>query len=339
MFVTPITAKKMIQSVLSAGLVPFLQSSPGIGKSSIVREIAKEYNLELIDIRLSQVDPTELNGFPAIANGVASYVPMSIFPLEKAVLPANKKGWILFLDEMSSAPPAVQAAAYKLILDRMVGQSKLHDDVYVVAAGNLITDNAVVSHLSTALQSRVIHMFLSPSLEDFKTWAYANGVSQNVISFLNFRPDLLHHFDPDHDDCTFPCPRTWEFASNIEKTFTKGMPDYSVMLFQGCLGKAAGLEFNSFIEIQKDIITYDEIIAAPSSCRIPSEPSTQWALVGMMVNKAVAADVPKLMRFIERLSIEFQVIFVKDLNKKDKTLFRSSSEIQAWISHNASRFA
>jgi MoxR-like ATPase len=111
MFVTPITAKKMIQSVLSAGLVPFLQSSPGLGKSSIVREIAKEYDLQLIDIRLSQVDPTELNGFPAISNGVASYVPMSIFPLEKTPLPTNKKGWILFLDEMSSAPPAVQAAA------------------------------------------------------------------------------------------------------------------------------------------------------------------------------------------------------------------------------------
>jgi hypothetical protein len=111
------------------------------------------------------------------------------------------------------------------------------------------------------------------------------------------------------------------------------------MLFQGALGKSAGLEFNSFIEIQKDIITYDEILAAPSSCRIPSEPSTQWALVGMMVKQAVAGDIAKLMRFVERLSIEFQVIFVKDLNKKDKSLFRTSPEIQAWISHNASRFA
>ncbi len=339
MFATPKTAKKMVQNVLNAGLVPFLQSSPGIGKSSIIREIAKEYDLDLIDIRLSQVDPTELNGFPAINGNVASYVPMSIFPLQGASLPKNKKGWILFLDEMSSAPPAVQAAAYKLILDRMVGQSKLHDEVYVVAAGNLITDNAVVSHLSTALQSRVVHIFLEAGLEDFKEWAYLNNVSTNVISFLNFRPALLHSFDPDHNDCTFPCPRTWEFVSNIEKTFQNGIPDYGVMLFQGTLGKAAGLEFASFIAIQKDLISYDDIINNPSSCRLPKEPSTQWALVGMMIEKVVAADIPNIICFLERLPVEFQVIFVRDLHIKDRLFARSNQTIQTWIGNNAARFA
>ena len=338
MFVTPVTAKKMLQNVLAAGLVPFLQSSPGIGKSSIVREIAKEYNLELIDIRLAQVDPTELNGFPTINNGIASYAPMSIFPLTNTPLPKGKNGWLIFLDEMSSAPPAVQAAAYKLILDKMVGQHSLHEDVYIVAAGNLITDNAVVSHISTALKSRVVHIFLEASLDDFKEWAYANKISQNVISFLNFKPSLLHSFDPDTDDCTFPSPRTWEFTSNIEKTFKGNIPSYSTMLFQGALGNATGLEYAAFLEIQNDLIDYDDIIASPLSCRLPSEPSTQWSLIGMLVNQVTAKDLPTIMKFINRLPIEFQLIFVKDLQKKDKTLVRSSSEIQSWITHNASRF-
>lgn len=219
----------------------------------------------------------------------------------------------------------------------MVGQTKLHPKVAIVAAGNLITDNAVVSPISTALQSRVIHIKISASLEDFKAWAYKANINANVISFLNFKPEYLHKFDPDHDDCTFACPRTWEFASRLLNKFQKNLPDYAPILFQGVVGQGVGLEFFTFLEIQRDLVTYDEIIASPYACRMPTEPSTQWALIGHIVNYVDATDLPKALKFVERMPIEFQVIFVKDLKNKDVSLVRTP-EIQQWINVNATRF-
>ena len=111
MQVSPKIARELVVDVIQAGLVPMLTSSPGIGKSSIVHSIAKEFGLKLIDIRLAQVDPTELNGFASLQGDKASYKPMDIFPLENEPLPKGYNGWLLFLDEMSSAAPATQAAA------------------------------------------------------------------------------------------------------------------------------------------------------------------------------------------------------------------------------------
>lgn len=218
----------------------------------------------------------------------------------------------------------------------MVGQVKLHKQVAIVAAGNLITDNAVVSPISTALQSRVIHIKVSASLEDFKDWAYKNGIHEDVISFLNFKPDYLHKFDPDHEDSTFPCPRTWEFASRLISKFKK-LPPYLPILLQGVVGQGVGLEFYTFLEVKKDLVTYDEVLQSPYSCRIPAEPSTQWALLGSLVHNITAKDLPTILKYVERLSIEFQVIFVKDLKSKDQSLIRSP-EIQQWIVTNGTRF-
>lgn len=109
--ITMATAKELVMDVLKARLVPFLQSSPGIGKSALAKEIAEDNNLKMIDIRLSQMDPSDLQGFPMKIEDKAGYLPMNTFPIEGDPLPEGKDGWILLLDEMNSAPMSVQAAA------------------------------------------------------------------------------------------------------------------------------------------------------------------------------------------------------------------------------------
>jgi MoxR-like ATPase len=104
-------AARMITTAIKARLVPFLKGSPGCGKSQIIHQIAKDHNLEVIDLRLSQCDPTDLAGFPTIIDGKADYMPMKHFPIEGDSLPKGKAGWLLFLDEATSAPSAIQAAA------------------------------------------------------------------------------------------------------------------------------------------------------------------------------------------------------------------------------------
>ena len=103
--------KQAVIQLFEVKLVPFIQGSPGLGKSGIIHEIAKEYNLKVIDLRLSQCDPTDLAGFPSVVDGRSRYLPMEHFPLASDPKPKGMNGWILFLDEMNSASPAVQAAA------------------------------------------------------------------------------------------------------------------------------------------------------------------------------------------------------------------------------------
>ena len=128
-------------------LVPMLHGSPGIGKSDIFHQLAAKYKLKMIDIRLSQCDPTDLGGFLALRGDKATYLPINLWPLEDDPIPEGYNGWLIFLDEITSAPLSVQAASYKLILDRMVGTHKLHKMVMIACAGNMMMDNAIVNRM------------------------------------------------------------------------------------------------------------------------------------------------------------------------------------------------
>jgi hypothetical protein len=199
--------EESIVDIIKAGLVAMVESSPGLGKSAITAKIAKMFNLVLIDMRLSQLDPTDLIGFPS-HNGVRmGYAPPEHFPLEGLDnIPAGKAGWLLFLDEFSSASLSVQAAAYKLVLDRMVGKYHLHKNVAIVCAGNKATDGAIVNRMSTAMQSRLIHLELDVDVKPWLAWASENLIDYRVVSYIESHPDHLHQFDPAHNDKTFACP-------------------------------------------------------------------------------------------------------------------------------------
>lgn len=132
---------------------------------------------------------------------------MKHFPIEGDPIPHGYSGWLLFLDEATSAPPAIQAAAYKLILDRMVGSHHLHKNVAIVCAGNLETDNAIVQPMSTALQSRLVHMELVIDHQEWIDWAVQNDIDHRITSFIGFKPSALFTFTPDHTDKTYACPR------------------------------------------------------------------------------------------------------------------------------------
>ena len=128
--------------LLDNGIVPFIHGSPALGKSAIGKQLADAHNLKFIDLRLTELDPTDLHGLPNFKEGKATFVPFDTFPLEGDKIPEGYKGWCIFLDEINSANHSVQAACYKLVLDRMVGQHKLHPKVKLMAAGKFLMDKA-----------------------------------------------------------------------------------------------------------------------------------------------------------------------------------------------------
>lgn len=335
MKITAKEAPSLISDVLRHKRTPMLHGSPGYGKSDILKAIAKKNGLILIDHRLSQSDPTDMAGFPTMNEDRtrSRYAPPETFPIEGDVLPKGANGWLLFLDEINSAPLSVQAASYKIVLDREVGQHKLHEAVHIVAAGNLSTDKAIVNRMSTAMQSRLIHFELELDYKAWIDWAARNKIDFRISAFINFKPEILSNFDPSHSDHTFACPRTWEFLSDMIIDYTE-IPAEKLPLLAGTVGEAAGREFFAYSQIFKQLPTIEKIMANPMGVEIPDEPSTQYAISGMMGHHLNDQNADKLMLFLERMPIEFQILTLQQSLKGSKKLL-SVPSVKMWVSNNS----
>ncbi len=320
MQVNTVQAVEYIKTCIRANLPCFLSGSPGTGKSELAKQVGDYFKLYLIDIRLSQCDPTEIGGFPAFQNGKASYVPMEMWPVENTPIPKGYKGFLIVLDEFNSASLATQAASYKLVLDRMVGQIPLHKNTAIICIGNLSTDNAIVNRLSTAMQSRLIHLELAVNTDTWlKEWAIPNKLDHRILTYISRYPDKLYNFDPNHDDKTFATPRTWYFVHKLLQ-LTPGDLTPILPLIAGTIGEGIGREFVMFTNIYNELPTIEEIKKNPKTTPINDEPSMLWAVSHMISNNTNKANMPAFMQFIERLPVEFATITLQNILRIDKTL-------------------
>lgn len=309
---TPRQARGFVTECLYAGLVPFLQSSPGLGKSSIMRSIARTEGLQLIDHRLSTSAPEDLSGLPRFnEKGFAQFAPFAdLFPLDGTPMPKGNNGWLLFLDEFNAASRNVQAASYKLILDRMVGQHALHENCVIAAAGNLATDHSITNSLSTAMQSRVVHLEMSV---DFNEWledvAIPEGYDHRIIGFLSQWPAKLHDFRPDHSEKTFCCPRTWEFMNRLVKD--RPITEANSALYAGTITSGVATEFVQFVLASSDMVPVKEVLANPMSCRVPHEPASKWVTISALLDHVSAETFGALLDYTGRYDLAFRVLFFR----------------------------
>ena len=266
-------ASKHLNSIIRGGIKTsvMMWGAPGIGKSSIVNKVAKDNEMDVIDVRLSQLAPTDLRGLPYVKEGVAHFAPPNF-------LPQTGSG-ILFLDEVNLAPPAIQNVAMQLVLDRRVGDYTVPDSWYIVAAGNRVEDRAAVSQMPAPLTNRFLHFTVEADLSSWKEYALTTGVKEEVISFLNFRPNLLHNFNK--NAIAWPSPRSWDFASDLLKI---GMP------VDPAVGEGAAAEFNSFVKLYTKLPDVEKILNGDKSIKPPKEPSLCYAITGALVSRSETAD-------------------------------------------------
>lgn len=340
-------AKPLIIDCIKAGLVAMLRGSPGLGKSALTHAVGAQLNLKVIDVRMAGCDPTDINGFPDLDRelGYARYFPLETFPLDDWQLPINEAtgkpydGWLIFLDEFNSAPPAVQAASYKLVLDRMVGLRKLHPKAAVMAAGNLDSDGAITHEMSTALINRVVNLQIKVDLNTWMEWADEAGISTLITSFLKFRPGHFYTFNPSEPNQPFASPRTWEFVSKLMKIWeAEGQPvKAKTPLLVGTLSGGVATEFKAFALNRANLPAKEDIINNPDTAVMPSDLGPMWAMTGALADWADGDNLGAILKYVDRMEMaDFQVTTIRSINARHPDL-RSHDALKEWMKANMHR--
>lgn len=267
--VSPNRLKSMIVHATARRRPLFISGPPGIGKSDIVAEVARMQNRPLIDIRLPLLEATDIRGLPHLAEVTIRDAQGNIVlneqnvPLTEKIfkwsnpsdLPTDPNSRALvFFDEMSAAPPSVQAATYQIILNRKIGTYQLPEDVVIVAAGNRVKDKGVAYNMPTPLANRFIHTTLHVDFDDWQEWAMKNRVHKDVVGYLTFQPNDLFDFDPRRESYAFATPRSWSFVSDLiyERQADGSLADTDLPvdilgdMIKGTVGEGPAIKFMTY---------------------------------------------------------------------------------------------
>ena len=275
--VSPNKAKKSINHALKKKRPIFLWGPPGIGKSEVVEQITKTLpKSHLIDIRLSLWEPTDIKGIPYFDSNSGTMVWGAPSELPSEEFAAQYDNIVLFLDEMNSAAPSVQAAAYQLILNRRVGQYKLPDNVMIVAAGNRDADKGVTYRMPAPLANRFIHLELAVSFDDWFEWAVENKVHNDVVGYLQFSKKDLYDFDPKSPSRSFATPRSWTFVSEMleDELDTETTTD----LVSGSVGEGLAIKFMAHRKVAAQMPNPSDILSGKVKELKQTEISAMYSL-------------------------------------------------------------
>ncbi len=277
--------ERELEAAVSSEHTPvMLWGPPGVGKSRIIADLARRHGVPLIDLRLSQLEPTDLRGIPFRAGDRVEWSVPAMLPDRER---HGDRG-ILFLDEITSAPPTVAAAAYQLILDRRLGEYQVPEGWAIFAAGNRPGDRGVTYVMPAPLANRFTHYEVEPHLDDWVAWAHAHGIDPRIIGFLRFRPDLLFDFDLARHPIAFPSPRSWEYAHRALVKFDKAE---ALLLdaLQACVGASAGIELKAFIDAMERMPDLEAILDGRAE-QVPDEVDLQYGVAAALVRRAVQAS-------------------------------------------------
>ena len=318
-----------------------LWGPPGVGKSQAIRQLARgieertRKRAVVTDVRLLLFNPIDLRGIPT-ANAdktLAVWLRPQIFQMDASEDVVN----ILFLDELSAAPQSVQAAAYQITLDRVVGEHRLPDNCIVIAAGNRTTDKSVAFKMPKALANRVMHVEVEGSFDSWREWAVKSGVNGKVIGFLSFRRDYLMGFDSSSEDLAFATPRSWEMVSNLLNSVSDDV-DKMYNMIAGLIGCGAAIEFRTWTRIYDQLPSVKDIFSGKNP-RMPQSTDALYALISSMVSyarehKDDMAMITRSIEYAAKMPPDFSTILMKDymyLDKDYKNKLIAVPEFAKWL--------
>ena len=333
-----LTALKVAEK---SGVSTLISGPPGIGKSQITYQFAKQTGRAMTEIRPAQWDQTDVKGIPDfINNELGERCTAWTRPEYLPTAPHS----ILLIEELDKAAPAVQAALLELVLDKRIGKYRLAEDCFILACCNRMEDRSGSFAQSKALGSRFQHLKLEPSNDDWEKWAFAHGIRIDELAYLRWKPEHLHQFDPTQKSPAFPCPRQWELLNRTLNAMDEIGPETNAIRqeeISGHLGPEIGAEFFAFSLMYKELPDPRRIDNDPDGTPVPARTNARHAVTTALARTATAANVGARIAYIGRIRDaqdnplkEFQVIFARDLTAL-KSPALNSPAFTEWILANS----
>ena len=285
--VTSIQARKSLLKAFQVKRPLFLWGPPGIGKSELVENLTSELGGHMIDLRLGQMEPTDIRGIPFYNkdSGKMDWAPPVELPDEE--LASQYPIVVLFLDELNSAAPSVQSAAYQLILNRRIGKYRLPDNVVMVAAGNRESDKGVTYRMPTPLANRFIHQEMKVDFASWQEWAVMNKIHKDVVGYLSFAKQDLYDFDAKSASRAFATPRSWSFVSQLLDDESDN--DTLTNLIAGTVGEGLAVKFMAHRKVASKMPNPADILKGKVKDLSVKEVSAMYSLVISMCYELKAA--------------------------------------------------
>jgi hypothetical protein len=310
----------------------YITGSPGVGKTQIVEQVAKELEVGFKVIHAPLLQPEDY-GFPVITadrKDVNFVVSKDKFPLVGTDCP--ERG-ILLVDELPQADNSAQKILANLFQAREIHGQRLKPGWLTVATGNRTTDRAGANRLLSHLGARCTQVPLDVSLDDWTNWAFEHGIKTEVIAFIRFCPDLLNSFDSQQE--INPTPRAW--CEGVSASLGLGL-DAALELptFTGDVGEGPAAQFMGFVKIYRNLPSPDAIVLSPDKHVVPTDPATLYALCGALSNRATGDNFARIMTYVGRMAPEFTVLFVKDTMRRTPAI-QTTPEFIKWASTDGAR--
>jgi len=325
--------KREIKKNMRVNLNTMIWGGPGIGKSEIPAQVAKDLNIKILDFRANLFDPVDVRGIPHIIPSEqyghqTTWASPDIFP----TVERDGESGIFMIDELPTAPPATQNAFLQLLLTRQVGNYTMPDGWSVVSAGNRLTDGAAVYQMPKPVCNRLMHYELEPNMDTWCEWALKNEIHTTLISFMRYRPNLLYSFKA--DEYAFPTPRSWSFVDKRLKLEDDIHVDGMFYGIAAAVGDGPAGEFLAFARVADKLPDIDNLIANPSTYMPTDDPAVLYALSGAVSARAQESTMDNIMKLTGRLPVEFQVVLVKNILAIDKALIKHPT-MSSWINKNS----
>jgi hypothetical protein len=205
-----------------------------------------------------------------------------------------------------------------------VGDYELPDGWSIVSAGNSESDRGVVYRMPPPLSNRFIHLNMEVSFEDWKSWAYQNGIDSSIIAFLHYDSDRLFDFDPAKNEKSFPTPRSWEYVDRVLSSTL----DSTLLLetVSGAIGEESAVSFISFRKVMDKLPDIEDILKG-EIIEIEHNPQVLFALIAGIVsnlkNSSESSYIDNILKFSLQLPKEFSIMLIKDLQQNGVDLEKS----------------
>lgn len=316
--------KETLKSLFPIQRTVAIEGSPGGGKTTIVHEVAKELDVECREVHMPTMLVEDF-GIPMLTGDSLQYKLPEWFPVKGK---APEQGILLF-DDRNQASADLQKVLANICQARTLHGTRMPDGWQVISTGNKQSDRAGANRVLSHLRNRETVYEYETHLDDWTSWAIDHGVKPEVISFVRFRPNLLHDFDPQRDQNA--TPRAWVEGVSDALGTVPAEAEYET--FKGAVGEGGAAEFVGFVRIYRKLPNPDAVLLNPTTADVPSDPATLYALSGAIAERASEGNMERVCTYAERMPADFSVLTVSYACRKKPELASTQAFTKWSIAH------